>query len=203
MPVGFVSLYITQNVRMTNGAENYSATVTVGRNQKGQFSEEYRHILDIFYKYVRKYKRFASLPLRFEDVFLHLQQNKTRDVEVEHTTCYISMPYVLQFPKNIASLNSFLARCLASNHIMSHRYPQHWSDYYILVGLKEYYAKMLRLDGGGLPTPNDYSGIETSTVLSFAKDDFQRYRPIMGGYSENPAYYNYLNQDRGKRSEYF
>lgn len=199
IPIGFLSLYVTQNIRSTRGSPAYSATVTAGRNQIGQFSEPYRFMVDILYKYVKTFENFGprKLQLRYPDVFIHLTQNKTRDVEVSPLACYVSMPFVLQYHKNRADLHRFTARCMAAQHIMNRRYPKHWSAYYILLGIHEYYALMMQLNEGGRPRMNDFSGFGTETVMSFAKDDFQRFRPIMGAVSSNPAYYNHQNVERG------
>lgn len=200
IPLGFFTLYLTQNVRETQGSAGYSSTVTVGRNHIGQFPDEYKYIVKIFKKYVQRFQSFGpmNLKLKYEDVFLHLHQNRTRYDEIAHSSCYISMSYVLQYHKNLDDLNSYLARCVAANHVMTRRYPRHWMDYYILVGIQEYYAEYLRLDNEQQER-NDASIFVVYSTIGFKLDNYNYHRvqSRIGGASHNSDYYGTLNEFKG------
>lgn len=199
IPLSFMVVFISENVRITRGSAKFSATVTSERNQVGKFSDEYRYVVDKFYEYARKYQTFSpkKLPLKYEDIFLHLHQNVTEQVEVSHTHCVISIVFVLQSHKSVDQLNSHLARCLATNHLMTRRYPKQWNVYYILLGLREYYAKFMRLSGGGRKADDDFTGIGINQIMSFHTDDSDEEQPLLGGaYADTGAYLR-LNNLRG------
>lgn len=140
MPLGFVVFYLTQNVGLTRSFQDYSATVTAARNQVGKFTKDFRFMVDIFHNYMFHYHKFGPkrLPLKHTDLFLHLHQNLTYDIISRHSACVISMPYLIQSYKNLATIHSFVSQCLATNHIMTRRYPAYWNSYYILVNLFKY-----------------------------------------------------------------
>lgn len=199
IPLSFMVVFISENVRITRGSAKFSATVTTERNQVGKFSDEYRYVVDKFYEYAKKYQTFSpkKLPLKYEDIFLHLHQNVTEQVEVSHTHCVISIVFVLQSHKSVDQLNSHLARCLATNHLMTRRYPKQWNVYYILLGLREYYAKFMRLSGGGREADDDFAGIGINQIMSFHTDDSDEEQPLLGGaYADTGAYLR-LNNLRG------
>lgn len=200
MPLGFLVLYLTQNVRITQGSQQFSATVTTGRNQQGAFTDQYRYVLPLLYRYVEHFSTFGPLkmPLKYPDVFVHLYQNMSSEVVTLHSSCVISMPYLAKFYQNLASLHSFLARCLAANHIMTRRYPVYWNSYYIQVGLLEYYAIFMQLNRGGSSAKQDFSGLGAQMVTAFNMDDFG-ISPVLGTNYSNPVWYYYLNAKRCRR----
>lgn len=199
MPLSMIVIYISENVRMTVGSQNFSATVTAERNQIGGFSEDFKYVLDLFYKYVKAYRTFGprKLPLKFEDVVLHLRQNVSEIGDTSHTHCTVSILFVLQSHRSVALLNSFMARCIAANHIMPRRYPKYWDSYYILMGLREYYALFMRLPGGGVAKDHDFSGIGLLQIRSFEYDDREADQPVLGGYYSDADVYWYMNILRG------
>lgn len=200
MPISFLVLYISENVRNTIGSHKFSATVTAERNQVGRFSKDFKYVLNLFYKYVKEYHVFGAdrLRLKYRDVFLHLRQNVTEVVDTSYSHCTVSTLFVIQSHKNLYQLNTFMARCLAANHMLTKRYPKHWHDYYILIGLREYYTIFLRLEGGGVDKHNDFTGIGPQQVKSFLYDDTERDQPAIGLYYTEPELYLYMNSLRGK-----
>lgn len=199
MPLSMVVLYISENVRKTIGSLNFSATVTADRNQIGQFSPEYGYVVDLFYRYVKEYSLWGprKLPLPNQDVVLHLRKNVPDIVYTSHTHCTISELFVLQSHRSVAILNALMGRCMAANHIMSRRYPKYWDSYYILVGLREYYAIIMRLPGGGLDRDHEYSGIGLQQITSFSYDDRESDQPLLGGFYSEADVYLYMNYLRG------
>lgn len=197
LPLAFVVVYISENVRLTVGAQTISATVTAERNQVGQFSRDLQYVLDLLYIYVKDYKLFGSMRYKYPDLFLHLRQNVSETVDTSHTHCTVSLLFVLQSHKSIATMNAFIARCIAANHVMSRRFPKYWDSYYIIVGLREYYAIFWRLEGGGLRAPNDFTGIGPQQIRSFNYDDTETDQPALGKYYEDADTYWYMNILRG------
>lgn len=195
MPISFVVLYISENVRQTMGSLNFSATVTAERNQIGQFSKDFEYVLKLFYKYAKKYATFGprKLKLKLTDVFLHLRQNVSEIGDTTHTHCTVSILFVLQSHRSLATLNSFMSRCMAAYHLMTRRFPKYWDNYYILMGLREYYAIFMRLDGGGVVKHNDFMGIGPQQIRSFEYDDTETDQPTLGEYYSNGEVYWYMN----------
>lgn len=198
IPLGFVVLYLTQNVRLTKGFLDISATVTAGRNQLGKFSDEFLYISDLFYYYVRMLSFFGPKQLAFNypDIFLHLHQNLTHEVVTQHSSCVVSMPFLLQYYKNVHQINSFMSRCIAANHIMTRRYPSYWSSYYIQLGLAEYYTIYMQLKGIG--KSHHSMAMAESSVSAFYIDDHDHGVAIMGAYYTNQDYYYRINAARGE-----
>lgn len=199
MPLSMVVLYISENVRKTIGSLNFSATITADRNQIGQFSPDYGYVVDLFYRYVKEYSLWGprKLPLPNQDVVLHLRKIVPSIIYTSHTHCTISEFFVLQSHRSVAILNALMGRCMAANHIMSRRYPKYWDSYYILVGLREYYAIFMRLPGGGLDREHDFSGIGLQQIRSFSDDDRDADQPLLGGYYSEADVYLNMNYMRG------
>lgn len=194
MPLSFVVLYISENVRMTMGSQKFSATVTAQRNQVGQFAKDFKYVLKLFYKYVKHYHAYG---LYYEDVFLHLRQNISEIGDTSYTHCTVSTLFVLQSHRSVSTLNSFIARCLAAYHTMARRFPKYWDSYYILVGLREQYAISMRLEGGGVPMHETFSGIGPQQIRSFEYDDTEPNQPALGQYYADADTYWYMNILRG------
>lgn len=81
---------------------------------------------------------------------------------------------------------------------MTRRYPRDMDSYYILLGLREYYAMFMRLEGGGQPADDDFTGLADNSVNAFYLDDWVSDQPLLGGLYEVEEYKN-LNILRGKK----
>lgn len=199
LPLSFVVLYITQNVRITRGLRDRSVTVTAGRNQLGQFNKEFRFILDIFYDYVTQLSKTGpniDLPLNYPDVFLHLQRSLISAGLTRHSTCVISLEFLVQNYKDIDTIHYFMSHCIAAYYVMTRRYPAYWNSFYIQMGLQEYYTiymQQRRSFGGSIR-----GDLGFKSVMAFGQElDYSR--PTMGALYKNPDLYKNinLNQDRG------
>lgn len=199
IPLGFLTMYLTQNVPLTKAYLSTSATVTAGRNQIGKFTEQYLYVLDLFYSYFKKYNKVWSRKLTFlhSDIFLHLHQNLTKDTVTHHTACFVSMPYVLMLHRNHEEINYFMSRCIAANHLMTRRYPLYWNAYYIQLGLVEYYTIMWQQKSGNRDTAVLFG---EEAIGALIKDDLEGELAMMSGeftwFQDN--YYR-ISEKRGKK----
>lgn len=197
LPLGFYTLYLTQNVRLTNKYKELSATVTAGRNQVGKFTRAYKYVLKIFFGYVKQYNRVWPNNMTFwnPDLLMHLHQNLTKQTVTRHSACFVSMQYVLYLHRNMDQINYFMARCIAVNHLMTRRYPAYWNSYYIQLGLVEYYAIMWKQ----CTSKRKAARIGEKASASLANDDREGTHAIMGMFTRNQDFYYRL---KDSRSEY-
>lgn len=165
IPLGFLTLYLTENVRITKSYRQMSATVTAGRNYAGDFPEALRYVLDYFYQAVKTYYLSNNMTTPM-DHFLHLHQGFANSMP-GHAGCMTSMSFMLKYHKNEAQINRIVAQCLATDRILYRRYPANWSFYYIQLALVEYYT----ITGS---TPNTNLEFADRTMLALRWDDTLR-----------------------------
>lgn len=204
LPICFVSAYLTQNLLITQGVDPFSASISTERNHINQFSEEYRYVLDIWFEYVRQWRWFGpnKLALKYQDMFVHLVQNKSTIVaigEVETNLCLMSMSYALQFTKNTQYMGNYMASCIAANHFMVRRFPRYWDVWYITLGLRDLYGYKFRMDvKAKRPSYSEFIGLDDVYLAAF-RDDETTDPPLLGAYSTDTTVYFFLPVARGGR----
>lgn len=204
LPICFVSVYITQNLRITQGMDPFSASISTERNNVNKFTEEYRYVIDIWYEYISKWSVFGkkNVTIIYEDMFVHLVQNKTTIFGIGETNtnlCLMSMSYAHQFTKNIQHMGNYMASCIAANHFMVRRFPHYWDVWYIALGLRDLYGYKFRLDVKAKASSfNEFIGIDTAYLAAFREDETTN-PPLLGGYSEDTTMYYVLPINRGER----